>query len=95
MSNPYAEHTQAKAVARIAGALERIAEAAERQVAADPLAMLQELAEESVAATPQEAFASNGFIHLYTLPGTAEWQVVVRRDAGQVSGYSVAIERTG
>lgn len=94
MSNPYAEHLQAKAVARIADAAERIADALEAANAADPLTMLADLAEGDVMrGDAMEPMASNGQVHVYALPGTDDWHVVARRDANSESGYTVAIER--
>jgi hypothetical protein len=77
---------------RVADALERIATALERQVDADPLAMLDAaLQEQGVPGEVQEPLASNGQTVLYRHPDP-HFQVVLRRDTNAESGYSATVE---
>ena len=78
-------------------ALERIADALERQADADPLTMLSAALDgdgETLASSPEPQgwFATNGATYLYAHPTDPDLVVVLRRDGQAVGGYAVAVE---
>ncbi len=92
----YPNHVDARvadALERIATAQERIADAQEMVAGADPLAMLDAaLQEQGVPGEVQEPLASNGQTILYRHPNP-DWQVVLRRDKNEESGYRASLEK--
>jgi hypothetical protein len=80
-------------------ALERIADALERQVEADPLAMFNEVlqgdgdTQAGLLAAPLEPIAGNGLTVLYTHPTDPALRIVARRDRTAEGGYSVGVEK--
>lgn len=88
---------------KIRKALERIADGIERYADADPMTVLHEALQGAEGVTgepdhplvpnvePQGPFASNGATAVYRHPDPA-WQIVLRRDSSEESGYYVVIE---